>query len=424
MFRSTTPAGASFLNEPIDGGVFVDPASDSKGGLRFIHSAGEKFYGVKAFGIPDSRKDPAAGTLLRNGSEPFQANAATQGGAGAPFIWTTSGYGFLVDSDNGFFTSTDDRLNFDYGTPSAKTNGRIFQKNHSVRYFHFVGPPKDLFAALAQATGHSPMFPKWAVGFTNSQWGIDQDGVIEAIDLYRARDIPIDNFTFDFDWKAWGEDDFGEFRWNKEKFPAADVAPAVDQPLLTKMNARGVKMTGIMKPRIVQFTQTDGSGPPTKQGKEASDRGFWIPGLESHRDYMSKLPCGELDFGKAEVRDWFWKNVKIHGAMQAGIAGFWNDEADEADLGERRHVIFNNFEHMNMERALYEGQRAWHEDGHAITRGVVVESQFLSRGAAIRLRGVVGGYFVRIRIDGEAAGAHAVGDFAGAIGVGDGHGWF
>lgn len=362
----------SLLTEPQQGGIFVDPDSDERGGLRFQHRATDHFYGVKAFDIHGSESDAAAGTLLRGGagsiSQTFQANASTQGGCGGPFIWTTGGYGVVVDSDNGFFTADNNQLSFAFGAPSPGTNGRLYAKKNSVRYFLMVGNPKEIFAELSDITGHAPMFPKWAVGFTNSQWGITEDAAIAAIDHYRAAAIPIDNFTFDFDWKAWGEDHFGEFRWNQQKFPSADNGGRPNATFSAKMISRQMHITGIMKPRIVRFTDPQGAGPQTVQGKEANDRGFWLPGLSWHKDYQSSLPCGELDFSKPDCRAWFWENLKIHGAMQGGISGFWNDEADEADLGNRHHVVFNNFEHMRMEQALYEGQRAWAEQGHTVNR--------------------------------------------------------
>jgi len=37
------------------------------------------------------------------------------------------------------------------------------------------------------------------MGFTNSQWGIDQQELLQLVDTYRARHIPLDNFTLDFD---------------------------------------------------------------------------------------------------------------------------------------------------------------------------------------------------------------------------------
>ncbi len=363
--------GKLLLEEQDGGGVFVDAGDDRRGGLRFQHSNGEHFYGVKAYSIWEYKKTAGARTLLRDGAEvenhQYQANAATQGGAAAPFIWTTAGYGVLVDSDNGYFVADEPRLEFYYGNPPQETNGRRYEKKNSVKYYLIVGEPKQLLAGVTKISGAAPMFPKWAIGFTNSQWSITQDQLITIVDTYRAHDVPIDNFTLDFDWKSWGDDNFGEFRWNEKKFPAAVNAEGKAQTLKDKMDERDMKMTGIMKPRIIRFNDKEGKD-PTQQGREADEHKFWYAGAERHRDYFSKRDVGELDFSIPECRAWYWNATKTHGAMQGGIVGFWNDEADEADFGGGHHFIFNNFEHMQMQQALYEGQRAWKEDGHTVAR--------------------------------------------------------
>ena len=139
-------------------------------------------------------------SLLRNGvgvkDNTYQACASTQGGAGGPLVWTTAGYGLLVDSDNGYFRITDEQAEFRYGHPQDRVdNGRHYHRNNSVQYYLIAGTPKEILASVAEITGRAPMFPRWAMGFTNSQWGSDQWEFYRIMDNYRARDIPIDNFT-------------------------------------------------------------------------------------------------------------------------------------------------------------------------------------------------------------------------------------
>ena len=206
------------------------------------------FYGIRAYGIDDATRISGAFNLLRNGKDvnnsTYQATASTQGGAGAPFVWTTAGYGLLVDSDNGYVVVDDSKLEFDYGTPPTDTNPRRYARDHSLQYYLIVGSPKEILESAAQVTGQAPLFPRWATGFTNSQWGINQTTLYEVIDLYRAKGIPIDNFTFDFDWKAWGEDNFGEFRWNATNFPDA-VPPGHSGSLCgTRWTTRGSSSPG------------------------------------------------------------------------------------------------------------------------------------------------------------------------------------
>jgi alpha-glucosidase (family GH31 glycosyl hydrolase) len=194
-------------------------AFDGHWSLR--HAKGDPQYGIGGL----NAFDPKAGNLLRQGKQ--LATAGNQGHMGAPFVWSTAGYGVLADAEPAQFelTPTDIAIHAD-------------QPVHTI--YLLAGQPVALFAQLRLLSGAAPMFPKWAMGFTNSQWGIDQKEAQTLVETYRAKHIPIDNFTFDFDWKAWGED-MGEFRWNTDKFPDGP-----DGKLKQWMDARGMRMTGIM----------------------------------------------------------------------------------------------------------------------------------------------------------------------------------
>ena len=385
--------GHRALWEPDEGGVFVQdpklPGAD--GGVRFRHAAGQRFYGIKTYSIDDydAKESPwvqGPDSLLRNGKgikdSTYEANASRQGGAGTPFVWSTAGYGLLVDSDNGYFRVTDNALEFRYGHPQDKVdNGRHYHRPNSVQYYLIVGTPKEIMGAAMEITGRAPMFPRWAMGFTNSQWGSDQIEFYKIIENYRSRDIPIDNFTFDYDWKSWGEDHYGEFRWNGDKFPDAYKPGPHGVGTLLKDNARrlGVVMTGIMKPRIVLAVNPNGDQPRTEQARAAATFGY--PGVECHKEYLPPFRfIRELDFTNPACRAWFWKAVRDHGAIERGIAGFWNDEADcTAVFDPHKAEMFNNFGHFHMEQSLYEGQRPEGADPRQTPRSLVDQPQLLPR---------------------------------------------
>ena len=104
-----------------------------------------------------------------------KVTAGTQGYAGGPLVWSTSGYGLLADSDGGSINISDDNLTF---TDSSKKD---------INYFVMVGEPKNIMSSISQISGKSPMFPKWAMGFTNSEWGIDQKELTSIVDTYRQK---------------------------------------------------------------------------------------------------------------------------------------------------------------------------------------------------------------------------------------------
>jgi alpha-glucosidase len=284
--------------------------------VAFRHNVGEQFYGIHGF---HANQDSGVG-IIRDGVGMIEAG--TQGNAGAPYIWSSQNFGLLFDTVYGNFSNFEDRLSL--------TN----RSKKDLQYFVMSGPPVRLQQALAELTGKPQMFPKWSLGFNNSEWGIDQKELERDVALYRQKQIPIDNYTLDFDWKAWGEDNYGESRWNDTKFPGGG-----NGNLKAKMDAQGIKLTGIMKPRI----HVD-----TIQGRYATENGFWWPELQPFDDYFSKQKVNVLNFALPEVRKWYF-NEDVKHAFQTGIVGWWNDEADE---------MYDNLQFMNMQKTLYEGQRS------------------------------------------------------------------
>ncbi len=283
--------------------------------LRF--AAGAPLYGVQGSNAFD--QEPAR-LLLRRGR--LLATAGTQGDAGAPLVWSTAGFGVLVDSSGATFNLV----------PGSLRVSRLARPDPD--FYLIAGGPKTIFAAVADLSGHPPLFPKWSLGFINSQWGIDEKELLQDVKIYRAKHIPLDAFELDFDWKAWGQDAYGEFRWNPQKFPDGP-----DGDLARRLEASGVHLIGIMKPRIHIDTQ---------EGRYATAHGLWIPGEKASPDYFSHKPVKDLDFDNPATRSWFF-NPTLEHSFDTGIVGWWNDEADEAG---------GNTQFLNMERALYEGQRA------------------------------------------------------------------
>jgi alpha-glucosidase len=292
----------------------------ARGTVALQFTAGAPLYGVRG---TDAFDQKPAKLLLRRGR--VLATAGAQGDAGAPLVWSTAGFGVLVDSRGATFAV-------------AKGSLRIFRLSRPDPDFYLIaGDPRSIFAAVADLSGHPQLFPKWSLGFINSQWGIDQKELLQDIRTYRAKHIPLDAFELDFDWKAWGQDGYGEFRWNPQQFPDGPSGK-----LERQLDAAGVHLVGIMKPRI----HVD-----TEEGRYATTHRLWIPGEKASPDYFSHEPVKDLDFDNPATREWFFNPTLAH-SFATGIVGWWNDEADEAG---------GDTQFLNMERALYEGQRA-HSD--------------------------------------------------------------
>ena len=320
------------LEEPKEGGVY-------EGGLRFAYKSASPFFGIegtsRAANNVDSHQDIRTGMTRSGGA----VRAGQQGDGGAPLTYTTT-YGLLVDSDGGNFDIADGMLRFSGGSRA------------DVEYFAILGDPKAILRGVADISGHPPMMPKWTLGFMNSQWGSTQAEVAQIIDTYRAKQIPIDGFILDFDWKAWGEDDYGEWRWNSTS-GAGNVHPdkfpdGASGKFGHEMLSKGIKLVGIFKPRILL---RNANGELTAAAKYAYDHNFFFAWEQPYEEYFSKRPALDIDFSKPAARSWYWEHMVP--AYRSGIQYFWNDEADS--IG---NAFFPNFQHANMERAMYEGTRS------------------------------------------------------------------
>ena len=296
------------------------------------------------YGMTGIDRNKAASSLERPRGAAVKAGA--QGNGGAPFFFTKS-FGVLIDSVDGAF----------------EVHGADIAFKHSSRkeleFYVLAGAPLSTISSIADLTGHAPMPPRWTLGFLNSQWGIDEAELKTLVAHYRASHIPLDAFIIDYDWKAWGEDDYGEWRWNSTSGPGnqhPDKFPdGANGALGREMQAQGVHLAGILKPRILLYKE--GTTEFLQAAAYADAHHFWYPGLGSMMDYTTKRPTANIDFSQPDARTWFWKHLEP--AFDGGMVAWWNDEADEVGLADKTSVPLNSMEFFNMGRALYDGQRSY-----------------------------------------------------------------
>ncbi|MGC2173663.1 MAG: TIM-barrel domain-containing protein [Candidatus Sulfotelmatobacter sp.] len=316
-----------------------DPLSDA-GAHRatFERTSSEPIYGIRGIGLDDPHP-----TIVRDQGGKVQAGV--QGNGGAPFFFTAH-YGVFIDSNGGAFATSGKNVTFS-GDSRAE-----------LEYFIIVGPPLRVMAGLADLTGHPPMSPKWTLGFLNSQWGSNEKELKEIVNNYRSKHIPLDGFILDFDWKAWGEDNYGEWRWNSTSGPGnvePDKFPDGASGLLARqMLSQGVHLTGILKPRILVYKP--GSTTELQEAAAyAEEHHLWYPNEPNYEDYFTHRLARDLDFRLPATRAWIWKHLEP--AFDAGMQGWWNDEADYTQLPDKSDFIFDNYQFFSMARMLYEEQR-------------------------------------------------------------------
>ncbi|MBD3223552.1 MAG: DUF5110 domain-containing protein, partial [Caldithrix sp.] len=300
-----------------DGQLLIHETDDEGLTTEGVHL---QSYASGYYGITNRNQ----GTLTTNNGAAIEAGS--QGGAGAPFLWTLSGWGLLTDTNGGHIDISNNRIEYTQGNATSKSD---------VELYFLLGSPRAIFKGMTRVSGKPPLPPRYTLGFMNTEWGIDEQELRNDMQKYRNNDIPIDAYILDFDWMAWGEDNYGEFRWG-DKFPSAPGGQ-----LKETIDSLGIRLMGIRKPRIHTGTT---------QGNYAESQDFFV---DYTTDYFSGKEVGRLDFRKEAVRTWFWDTFITQGhAYQNGITGYWNDEAD---------VYGGNFMFMQMQRSQYEGQRRYND---------------------------------------------------------------
>jgi alpha-glucosidase (family GH31 glycosyl hydrolase) len=328
--------GTTLLWEPSGGGIFHD-------GIKFEHHTSHNIYGIRSYNANEDAPD-----IIRNSSN-HPAHAGNQGDSGGPLIWSTAGYGILVDSDGGYpYTDTTGKLEFYYG--GTPVEGRRYSKT-DVEYYAMVGEPEEIMAGVAEITGKAPMLPKWSLGFMNFEWDTDQTEMTDMVDTYRAKNIPIDAYGLDYDWKNYGDTNYGEFTWNTTNFPDASSTT-----FKSNMDAKGMKLIGITKPRIVT---EDSNNNRTSQYYDADSGGYWYPGHAEYQDYFVPVLVRSIDPYNASERAWYWNHSED--AYDKGIIGWWNDETDKVSSGSAQYW-FGNFTTTHLSQGMYEGQRNYTND--------------------------------------------------------------
>jgi alpha-glucosidase (family GH31 glycosyl hydrolase) len=322
---ATTPCRLSLYNssnvlllqEPAAGGFY--PSNSSSGsGVNFTYAnSGAKFYGIFGYGAYDA----AGGLLLANRGGAI--NMGEQGECGAPFVWSNLGFGLLIDTGGGQFNIGSGSLNL---AGCTKAN---------VECYLIVDSPTQIIQREMDISGHTPMFPKWAMGFANSQWGCNEGEILNVMTTYRQKHEPIDTYIIDFDWKKWGQTN-GEWTWNPGNFP--DGPSGV---FCQAIASEGFKMVGINKPRVhVNLPE----------GQFVSSNGWWFPNDPPFTDYFDGQLVDDLDFLIPAARNWWAQNL-MQDAFSTGVSGWWNDEGD----GDT--IYLGNFEYLNWDQGIYEAQR-------------------------------------------------------------------
>lgn len=238
--------------------------------------------------------------------------------------------------------------------------GFCSEAGQQIDYYFIYGNNMDeVIAGYRELTGKAPIVPKWALGFWQSRERYKtQDEILNTVDEFRKRKIPIDNIVLD--WSYWKEAGWGSQDFDETRFPSPDSMIGV---LHKKYN------TQIMISVWPKFYE----GIPTYN---EFDKNGWLYKrniADRQRDWIGKGYVSTFyDAFNANARKGFWDliNKKIY---SKGIDAWWMDASEpdilsNVDPGKRKSqmtptALGSAAEYLNAyplqnAKGIYEGQRS------------------------------------------------------------------
>jgi alpha-D-xyloside xylohydrolase len=220
--------------------------------------------------------------------------------------------------------------------PSAST---VFRSPmaESVDFTVFVGSPDEVVAAYRQATGPTPMMPRWALGYIHCRERFhNQSELLGVAREFRRRQLPIDVIVQD--WQYWGKYGWNAMRFDEALYPHA--AQMIDS--LHRLN---------MRLMVSVWSKVDKT---SEVGRIMNDKGWYIP----QTDW--------IDFFNPAAAQGYWHEFSRRLLRPYGIDAWWLDatEPENDDLQGRRVMagrypgeLFRNVYPLMVNRTVYEGLR-------------------------------------------------------------------
>lgn len=221
-----------------------------------------------------------------------------------PFLVSSRGYGLLWNVPA-------------VGRVELADNGTrwVAEAARQIDYWVTVGPtPAEILCQYADATGHAPDFPEWAVGLWQSKLRYEtQDEVLEVAREYRRRGIPLEVLTIDYyHWTRLGDWRFDPDEWPDPKGMVEELADL------------GVRAMVSVWPSLSPLSE---NYPPMRDAGllVASEQGAATHQLFPDKGFHGhQLGVSFYDATSPAARDAMWEKVKTS-YYDLGIRIFWLD---------------------------------------------------------------------------------------------------
>ena len=237
------------------------------------------------------------------------------------------------------------------------------EMTRQMDWYFIAGDDMDeIISGYRTLTGKAPIMPKWAMGYWQSRERYKTSTeMIEALEGFRKRNIPIDNIVMD--WSHWEEDAWGSHEFDPARFP--DPKAMVD----SIHNLGGRMMISVWPKFYVD----------TEHYKEFNENGWMYNRAKEDgvRDWIGQgYLYGFYDAYAPEARELFWNQMYEH-YYPLGIDAWWMDASepnvrDCTDMDYRKALcgptalgssteFFNAYSLVNAD-AIYNGQRGVDND--------------------------------------------------------------
>lgn len=226
-----------------------------------------------------------------------------------PFYVSSLGYGFLWNNPG-------------VGRVELGENGTrwVMEATRGVDYYFVAGDtPAEILARYADATGHAPLLPEFALGFWQCKLRYrTQEEMLNVVREYRRRGLPLSVVVSDyFHWHMMGD-------WGMDKRDWPDPAG-----MMKELKEMGVEL-------MVSIWPTVNRNNPVWD--EMAQSGFLAQterGVPAHMAITDTTPEGMsyvtfYDATHPEARAFVWDRVKKN-YLDYGVRVFWLD-ADEPEV--------------------------------------------------------------------------------------------
>jgi len=228
-----------------------------------------------------------------------------------------------------------------------------------IRYFFMSGNSMDqVIGQYRILTGKAQVMPKWAMGFWQSRERYKtQEELLNVLDEFRKRHIPIDNIVLD--WSYWPQKEWGSHDFEANRFPDP-------KGMVEKIHKQNARIMISVWPKF--YTNTE--------NYKAFDKNGWIykqAVTDTIRDWIASGYVGSFyDAYSEDARKLFWNqiNKKIY---TKGFDAWWMDASEpdilsNSSIAYRKTLMtptaigpstkyFNSYALMNA-KGIYEGQRS------------------------------------------------------------------